>query len=159
MKALLPASLALTIGLLSGWPTPASSQTTGAAPCLLQGDVEPDQLYGLWQLSLWPDGGDESRPVSTGAVLFEPHPEYTGGVRGHLKRSGPGNDLQALVSGDVDDGEFALDESADGVRIDAAWIGSLPPAACGDEIRGIRHPAGPADGPPLSFLLRRAPRR
>lgn len=156
MKSLLSCSLALALGLWSG--APAHSQTTGAGSCWLQGDVEPAQLHGLWQLTLWPEDGDGSRPVSTGAVLFEPHPEYTDGVRGHLKRSGPGNELQALVSGDVDDGEFALDESADGVRIDAAWIGSLPPAACGHEIRGLRHPAGPADGPRLNFLLRRAPR-
>jgi hypothetical protein len=117
----------------------------------------PQWLYGLWQFALWPEDGDEARPTSTGAMLLEAHPEYTDGVRGHLKRSTAGNDALAQVSGDVDDeGEFALDESADGVRIDAAWIGHLPPAACGREIRGQRHPTGPADGPLMHFVLRRA---
>lgn len=156
------ASLTMLLSLLA---QPALATAPGQAPntpapcqTLTDTDFAPQRLYGLWRLSLWPQGGDEARPLSTGAMLFEQHPEYTDGVRGHLKRSAPGNDLNALVSGDIDDeGEFALDESADGVRIDAAWIGSLPPAACGQEIRGMRHPASPADGPVLNFLLRRAP--
>lgn len=138
-------------------PPPSSPGTAACAPLV---DVPPQRLYGLWQLALWPEEGSEDRPVSRGAMLFEPHPEYAGGVRGHLKRSGPGNDLSALVSGDVEDGEFALDESADGRRIDAAWIGALPPAACGREIRGQRHPANQPTGenpaPVLNFVLRRA---
>ncbi len=150
--------LAGLLGLPAAVPAQGQASTAPVVPCPAQAGIAPQRLYGLWRLSLWPEGGDEARPTSTGAMLFERHPEYTGGVRGHLKRSAPGNDLNALVSGDIDDdGEFALDESADGVRIDAAWIGSLPPAACGQEIRGVRHPAGPADGPPLNFLLRRAP--
>ena len=33
-------------------------------------------------------------------------------------------------------GKFDLDESSDGKRLTGTWSGSLPPAGCGDEIRG-----------------------
>jgi len=150
--------LAGVLAMPAAGQTPGPALTAPAAPCPAPADMAPQHLYGLWRLALWPEGGDEARPASTGAILLERHPDYSDGVRGHLKRSTPGNDLSALVSGDIDDdGEFALDESADGIRIDAAWIGSLPPAACGQEIRGLRHPAGTADGPLLHFRLRHVP--
>jgi hypothetical protein len=127
-------------------------------PCAPAADMAPAQLYGLWQLSLWPQGGQEAAPTSTGALLFESHPEYPGGVRGNLKRSGPGNDRTALVSGDVSNGEFNLDESADGVNMDAVWEGDVTPSGCGQELRGVRRPAqgSKADEPALNFVLRKS---
>ncbi|WP_382322963.1 hypothetical protein ACFJI0_26575 [Hydrogenophaga sp. UC242_53] len=94
----------------------AQAPATPPTVCSQPGDMAPSQLYGLWQLVLWPqEGGSEAAPASTGALLFERHPEYPDSVRGSLKRSTAGNDRQAVVSGDVMDGEFNLDESADGV--------------------------------------------
>jgi hypothetical protein len=135
------------------------SQAQPAAPCSAPADFAPTQLYGLWQLSLWPQKGQEAAPVSTGALLFERHPEYPGSVRGNLKRSSPGNDRTALVSGDVTSGEFNLDESADGVNMDAVWEGEVTPSGCGQELRGIRRPAQGrvADEPVMNFVLRKAP--
>jgi hypothetical protein len=118
---------------------------------------QPLQLYGLWQVTLWPEDGTDTNPTSEGAVLFERHPDYPDGVRGQLRRSGPGNDLTALVSGDVEAGEFNLDESGDGLRMDAVWTGSLTPAACGREIRGVRLPALNTTEPVLNFILRKTP--
>ncbi len=138
---------------------PASAQSP-AAVCTPPADMVPAQLYGLWQLVLWPqEGGNEAAPVSTGALLFERHPEYPGSVRGNLKRTTPGNDRQALVSGDVTNGEFNLDESADGVAMDAVWEGNVTASGCGQELRGIRRPAeGRQAGEPLmNFVLRKAP--
>lgn len=133
---------------------PAIAQTP--APCVVPDEYEPARLYGLWQLTLWPEGGSPDRPSSSGAVLFERHPEYPGGVRGRLKRSGPGNDREAIVSGDVTDGEFNLDESANGVDLDAVWTGV--PQACGNEFQGTRRPAEgrPSDEAALQFLLKKA---
>jgi hypothetical protein len=133
---------------------PATAQTP--SPCVVPDDYEPARLYGLWQLTLWPEGGSPDRPSSRGAVLFERHPEYAGGVLGRLKRSGLGNDREAIVSGDVADGEFNLDESANGVDLDAVWTGV--PQACGNEFQGTRRPAEsrPSDEPPLQFLLKKA---
>ena len=101
--------------------------------------------------------GSEAAPASNGALLFERHPEYPGSVRGHLKRSTDGNDTQALVSGDVVDGEFNLDESADGVTMDAVWAGA--PLDCGLTLRGIRRPAEGrlAGQPSLYFRLQKTP--
>ncbi len=90
-------------------------------------------------------------------MLFGPHPEYPGSVRGRLRRSGPGADLEAEVAGDVgNDGEFGMDESRDGKTMDAVWTGV--PGACGKEIRGVRQPAESRAGTerPLQFLLRRS---
>jgi hypothetical protein len=147
------AALALAVNL------PASAQTP-AVVCTLPADMAPAQLYGLWQLALWPqDGGSEAAPASTGALLFERHPEYPGSVRGSLKRTTPGNDLQALVSGDVTSGEFNLDESADGVTMDAVWEGNVTASGCGQELRGIRRRAeGRATlEPVMNFVLKKAP--
>lgn len=147
------AALALAVGL------PASAQTPATA-CTAPADMAPAQLYGLWQLVLWPqEGGSEAAPASTGALLFERHPEYPGSVRGNLKRTTPGNDRQALVSGDVTSGEFNLDESADGVTMDAVWEGNVTPSGCGQELRGIRRPAEgrPAGELVMNFVLKKAP--
>lgn len=142
-------------------PLAALAQTgqssTPAPTCETPAFMEPARLSGLWQLTLWPETGTPGQPVSTGAVLFERHPEYEGSVRGRLKRSDTGNDREAVLSGDVVDGEVNFDESADGVSLNAVWIGE--PAACGLELRGTRRPADgrPADAPVLNFLLKKAP--
>ena len=106
MKALnKPARLALAAawlalsGATGAQPVPAV--TSSATPCAAPQDMGPQQLYGLWQLALWTEEGQEAAPVSRGALLFERHPEYPGSVRGDLRRSGPGPDLLARVSGDV----------------------------------------------------------
>ena len=147
-------ALALALWLSCGL---AHAQSPAPTPCELPAEFEPARLYGLWQLTLWPEAGSPNRPSSTGAVLFERHPEYAGGVRGRLKRSGPGNDREAIVSGDVADGEFNLDESANGVDLDAVWTGA--PQACGNEFQGTRRPADgrPSDEPTQQFLLKKAP--
>jgi hypothetical protein len=149
------AALALFIGMST-----AAAQTPTAA-CTASADMAPAQLYGLWQLALWPQdgGGSEATPASTGALLFERHPEYPDSVRGHVKRTTAGNDRQAQVSGDVNSGELNLDESADGVNLDAVWEGNVTPAGCGQELRGIRRAAegrGSAE-PVMNFVLKKVP--
>ena len=134
-------------------PPPAAA---ASAACNEAAPMPVEQLLGLWQLTLWPEAGSADQPVSQGAVLFEPHPEYPGSVRGRLKRSGPGNDLQALLSGDVVNGEFNLDESDDGVRMTAVWVGT--PQDCGRRLQGVRDAVqtdGAADTV-LRFELRKA---
>ena len=152
--------LALLSGAIASAQTPPA--TAQPAACDTSGDIAPAQLYGLWQLMLWPQDGrsNEATPTSTGALLFERHPEYPGSVRGSLKLSSAGNDLQALVSGDVTQGEFNLDESADGVNMDAVWEGNVVPGGCGQELRGVRRSAegraAPAE-PPMNFVLKKVP--
>ncbi|MDM7944061.1 MAG: hypothetical protein QUV35_15670 [Hydrogenophaga sp.] len=158
MRDLVPAWLSAA-ALMALCPAPAAAQTPAVA-CTQAGEMVPAQLYGLWQLVLWPqEGGSEATPSSSGAVLFERHPEYPGSVRGSLKRTTPGNDVQARVSGDVTQGAFNLDESADGVTMDAVWEGEVTPSGCAQELRGIRRPAEgrPTGGPVMNFVLKKAP--
>jgi len=129
-----------------------------APTCTVPDHVPPARLSGIWTLTLWPEGGDEARADSRGALLLERHPEYLAGVRGDLRRSGPGNDLLALVSGDVTDGEFHLDESEDGKAISAVWSGTAEDCAGRLSITGTRRPAeGRGDGAVLRFRLERTP--
>lgn len=134
-----------------------TSPATPAVACAQPQDMDPAQLYGLWQLTLWPEGGSEAAPLSRGALLFERHPDYPGSVRGDLRRSGARQDLLGIVSGDVTDGEFSLDESADGAAMDAVWTGT--PQDCGQAIRGVRRPVEGRPGTEglLQFLLRKSP--
>jgi hypothetical protein len=152
--------LACAVCLPAAAQAPAASATP-AAVCTSPAEFSTAQLYGQWQLVLWTESGSPDRPASTGTLRFERHPEYPGSVRGQLQRSGaqtPGSGaVQALVSGDAIDGAFNLDESADGVAMDAVWEGA--PASCGREIRGLRRPAEgqPNAGPAMNFLLKKAP--
>lgn len=133
------------------------AQPSAPAPCPAADQIEPLHLYGLWHLRLWPEGGSQDHPVSTGALLFSRHPEYPGSVRGELRRAFNGHDLSAQVSGDVTDGVFNLDESDDGVSMSAVWIGE--PQDCGRRFHGLRRPAEnrPAGEPRLHFSLDRLP--
>lgn len=148
------------LALALGCALDASAQPPAATPgaeCPTGTDLQASDLYGLWRLSLWPEGGGETAPLSTGAMLFGPHPEFPDSVRGRLRRSGPGADLEAEVAGDItSDGEFVLDESSDGKTIDAVWSGQ--PSDCGRRFQGQRRPAEGRTGvgPLLRFLLQRA---
>lgn len=149
--------MALALALLA---SPAGlAQTASAEPgCTGASQIQPAHLYGLWQLSLWPEvGGSAAAPASRGALLFEKHPDYPGSVRGELRRSAGGQELLAQVSGDVTDGVFNLDESDNGVDMSAVWEGE--PLDCGREFRGVRRPAEgrPASETAQAFRLRRLP--
>lgn len=151
---------ALFAGLMTALNLASANSTTGAG-CPAPSEITPAHLYGEWTLRLWPLGGRESAPSSVGRLVFERHPEFPGSVRGQLSRSiEGGQEAQALVSGDATDDGFSLDESADGVTIDAVWDGDLPASGCGREIRGVRSPAESGaqhDQPILNFQLKKSP--
>jgi hypothetical protein len=105
-------------------------------------DLSADMLYGEWIAQV----ADEA-PWS---LSLGPHPEHQGSLRGTLTL---GNQQHAVVA-DLDDGEFTLEESQDGQRIAATWLGSLPAKACGRQIVGQRKQA---DQPHRPFLIFRKP--
>jgi len=72
-------------------------------------------------------------------------------VRGGINRDG----VKGLVAGDVENGEFALDESADGIKIAATWVGNVVENSCGKEIRGTWTAA--IGKPEYRFVLRKVP--
>lgn len=83
------------------------------------------QLHGSWELLLVQSG-------QRGQLTLSQHPEFNASLRGELRYGGQ----RSIASGDVEDGEFNLDESRDGKTLFAFWSGHLVPAACGAEIRG-----------------------
>jgi hypothetical protein len=59
------------------------------------------------------------------------------------------------VAGDIDEGEFLLEESIDGQSISANWLGTVVPNSCGKETAGSWNNA--LDNTNTPFVLRKAP--
>jgi hypothetical protein len=101
-------------------------------------------LYGLWRAE-WantPDGAE---------LRLERHPELAESVRGTLRRG----DQVAQVAGDVDDGDFTLEESDNGRSISATWTGRVVEGSCGKEIKGTWNNA--KNTQERNFVLRKQP--
>ena len=108
--------------------TLAGAQGVGqslAVACPKAHEVAQAHLLGMWRA--------EFEGLTQGAtLLLEKHPELTDSVRGAVNRNGE----RAEVAGDVDEGEFTLEESENGVNISATWMGDVVEGSCGREIRG-----------------------
>jgi hypothetical protein len=124
----------------------AHAQTPSAPPtapaCPAPAEVSAVHLYGLWR-------AEQDGSWHAGTLLLEKHPEYAQSVRGAINRNGE----RSQVAGDVEAGAFTLEESADGKRIAATWLGDVVPGSCGREIRGTWQ----AEGDPRArrFVLRK----
>ena len=130
------AALALLLACAAGT---AAAQAPGCPQPL---DVTPAQLFGLWRAEF-----DGKLPPAT--LLLEKHPRYADSVSGGVNRGG----VQGVVSGEIEDGEFSLEESADGQHIAATWIGEIAPGSCGREIRGTWQKDGATQSVP--FVMRK----
>ena len=112
------------------------------APCPQPADINQAHMIGLWRAEftgLWQGA----------TLLLEKHPEYEGSLSGGINRDG----VRGLVAGDMEDGEFALEESDDGKRISGTFVGSVVPGSCGREIRGTYQAED--DSPQREFTLRK----
>jgi hypothetical protein len=109
----------------------AAAQPEGRpVPCPAATELTALHLYGLWQAAF--SDGATGQAAGSATLLLERHPDWAGSVRGTVRRG----DARARLSGDVDEGQFTLDESQDGTRISASWSGTVVPDSCGKEIRG-----------------------
>jgi hypothetical protein len=118
----LASALVLAVGMATHAQPVAPSQP-GACP--KTAEITHRELLGLWRA--------EFEGLAQGAtLLLEPHAEFAESVRGAINRNGE----RALLAGDVEDGEFTLEESANGVNISATWLGDIVEGTCGKEIRG-----------------------
>lgn len=134
-----PSLCVLVTGLIA---TAAAGQTP--SPCPGPTEVGAQQLYGLWRA--------EFEGLPRGAtLLFERHPEFSESVRGGISRDG----LRHWLAGDVDEGEFTLEESPDGKHIAAVWQGTVAAQSCGKEIRGSWNST--SDPRAYPFVLRKLP--
>lgn len=112
--------------LLAACACAAQAQPQARKPeCPHASETRQAHLLGLWRAEFEGAG-------HVGTLLLERHPEYTESVRGTINRDGD----RRLLAGDVLDGEFTLEESADGKRIAATWLGEVVEGSCGREIRG-----------------------
>jgi hypothetical protein len=127
------------------FPVRAASQSAPekAGPaCPGPAEVGPQQLLGLWRA--------EFEGLGQGAtLLLERHPEFAQSLAGTINRNGE----RARLAGDIEDGEFSLEESTDGRSISATWAGDVVEGSCGREIRGTWKGGWDAAGRP--FVLRR----
>lgn len=106
-------------------------------------DLRSDMLFGEWQVQL----AGATNPFS---LSLGPHPEHAGSLKGELLQ---GQQRYAVVA-DLDDGEFTLEESRDGVRIAATWLGRPTQGHCGRLIQGQRFEKDQAG---QDFRLQRQP--
>lgn len=113
------------------------------ADCPAPAQVTQRHLLGLWRADF--DG------LPRGAtVLMERHPEDEGRVSGMINRNGE----RSLLAGDLDEGEFVMEESADGTHISGVWTGEVVEGSCGRVIRGSWQEE--KDPPrPYPFVLRK----
>jgi len=99
-------------------------------------------MLGLWQAQF--------EGLAQGAtLLLEKNADFADTFSGTINRNGE----RSRVAGDVEDGEFTMEESADGVRITAVWTGDVVEGSCGREIRGNWQATG--EKVARSFTLRK----
>ncbi|WP_189686763.1 hypothetical protein [Pseudorhodoferax aquiterrae] len=140
-----PAGMGGLCGLVLLLAASAQAQTTDSTPaCPAPHEMRALHLYGTWQAQ-WQG---EDAPGAT--LQLERHPELGDSVRGRVERDG----TTALLAGDVDDGDLTLEESRDGKRISATWIGRVDADSCGKLIRGTWTDADTEAR--REFVLRRA---
>lgn len=120
----------------------AASASAQPAACPAPAEVTNAQLLGLWR-------AEQDGTWHAGTLLLEKHPEYAESFRGAINRNGE----RRQVAGDVDAGAFTMEESADGKRIAATWLGDVVPGSCGREIHGTWQSEG--DPKPRRFVLRK----
>ncbi|HZY16885.1 MAG TPA: hypothetical protein VFE82_00305 [Ramlibacter sp.] len=140
MHRLLPAGV---VAVLLGAAGAAQAQPMPDCPAART--LEARQLVGLWRAQF------EGLPQGA-TLLLEPHPQYPGSLSGEVNRNGERSRLAA----DLEDGELTLEESADGRRIAATWLGELVEGSCGREIRGSWQPRD--DPRARGFVLRKVDR-
>ena len=106
-------------------------------------------LQGRWHATLQAAAPGAAVQPTTAVLQLGPHPELAQSVRGAVHRG----EAVAQLSGDVDAGELALEESINGTNISATWTGQVVDGSCGKEIRGTWTNAHPTIS--LSFVLRK----
>lgn len=140
MRLALAALVVLAAALHGG---AATAQVAAPAPCPAAADLEAPQMLGAWHAEV---EGQAAAPV-----VFEPNVNHPGSLSGTIDRPTG----RSRIAADLDDGEFTMEESSDGVHIAATWLGEVVPDTCGKEIRGSWTPEG---GTAKGFVLHRAAR-
>ena len=129
-------------------PGMAQNRSENTPPaCPMPAEVAAVHLYGAWQVR-W-DGVNE-----TATLTLWRSEDYPDGLRGIIRRGGGAAATEALVSAEVDQAGFVMEESRDGRAINATWSGAFTEQSCGKEIRGQWTDA--ATRTERAFVLRKA---
>jgi len=122
-------------------------------------EVRASDLIGVWSVELTdrlsaPAATPTARQTSLrqGLLVLQAHPDYPGSLRGRLQWP----QGQSLIAADLDGDTFTMEESEDGQRIAATWIGALVAGHCGRRLEGVRLGDGGAatEGPAFSLQQR-----
>lgn len=124
-----------------------STAVPAHAACPAAEDLNAGMLQGHWQAEL---AATATSPAEVWQLELAPHPDYPGSLRGVLVQ-GP---LRFPVAADLDDGEFTMEESHDGRRIAATWLGEVDAGSCAQLLRGVRQ-IGSGGLAAQGFVLRR----
>ena len=114
--------------------------TPPSAPACANEDITAEQLVGSWRVEL-------AGAPAPWTLLLRPHPEHAGSLRGTLMQ----NPRHLAVVADIEDGEFTMEESHDGQRIAATWLGQVQAGSCGQVLAGERQEG--ATGPRMRFRM------
>jgi hypothetical protein len=120
-------------------PPPAAA----TPDCPKAAAINARHMLGLWRAEF-------VAPHPGATLLIERHPRYSESFSGAINRNGD----RSQLAGDVEDGEFTLEESADGIKIAATWIGDVVEGSCGKEIRGTWKSSAET-APERRFVLRK----
>ena len=128
--------------------TPAQTPANPPPACPSAETLGTAHLYGQWRAQI--DGEPDAANVQ-----FLKDPEQDDSLVGSINRAAAKGKASkpALLAGEMQQGEFNLEESDDGVRISATWSGQVVDASCGKEIRGLWTNA--LDNQTHAFVLRR----
>ena len=140
-----PNKRAWRAGLLAALLAASGAWAQGTAPapdCPKAIDVDHPRLLGLWRAEF------EGEPLGA-TVLLEKHPEFAGSFSGGVNRSGE----RSRIAADIEDGDFTMEESRDGEKIWATWLGEVVEGSCGKEIRGTWQAEG--DKRAKAFVMRK----
>jgi len=129
----------ITLVCLAGLSACATAPS--AAHCANE-DTTAAQLVGSWRVEL-------AAAAAPWTLLLQPHPEHEGSLRGTLMQ----NPQHVAVVADIEEGEFTMEESHDGQRIAATWLGKVQAGSCGQVITGERQ-EGSAGKAPQRFEMR-----
>jgi hypothetical protein len=120
------------------WATAQNDAQNTPAACPAPQTIISTDLYGVWSVELGSADGAAPSSLSSsaqrGLVRFEQNPEFEDSIAGWLELG----DSKVFVAGDIDEGQFSLEESDDGKRISAVWEGSITEGSCGKIITGSR---------------------
>lgn len=122
----------------------ASMPSLGQTPCPTAAEISAEGLIGSWTVEL------HGQPPERWSLTLLAHPEHTGSLKGRLLQG----TRTAEVVADWDEGEFTMEESHDGLRIAATWLGTASEGQCGRQIEGMRQ-ADAAPASPTRFTMRR----